>query len=356
MFETERPEKPLVYMPSYDAILVPGPAFAPRTPPIMQNLAALAATLPGQPPKRRRPILAVIDLLQKRYSQQQKKKEDTLEGEETVADSEVSTEKSNTTSDSGTQDANVCVEESAVNQDLNESVNNQSNNISKSDNAKSADEATAKAPQLTRVYSLLENLMKSHPDVNDGFSYAFKYSVPKSQTKLDEVEVSVQQSLKNFPEIPDDPLHGFKSPIDYKKAQAKLDLILEDSTRTGGPFHLNTPGAFGPLLLNEYAQEQLKNKKSDSSETVESEVVDTTTNQENETKATKLILRPVAKAVAGPRGVAIASPIAKAVLRRGQNVEVDYDPDAVAIAGPGGRAHAHPEFSVDYVDSKESSK
>uniref|UniRef100_T1IA73 DUF4774 domain-containing protein n=1 Tax=Rhodnius prolixus TaxID=13249 RepID=T1IA73_RHOPR len=63
---------------------------------------------------------------------------------------------------------------------------------------------------------------------------------------------------------------------------------------------------------------------------------------------TSLLLRPVAKAVAGAKGVAVASPVAKAVLKKGEKVNIDFDPDAVAIAGPGGEAHAHPKLVISY--------
>lgn len=69
-------------------------------------------------------------------------------------------------------------------------------------------------------------------------------------------------------------------------------------------------------------------------------------------QATSLVLRPVAKAVAGPKGVAVASPVARAVLRKGEKVDIDFDPDAVAIAGPGGQAHAHPKLIISYTNEK----
>lgn len=66
---------------------------------------------------------------------------------------------------------------------------------------------------------------------------------------------------------------------------------------------------------------------------------------------TRLTLRPVAKAVAGPRGVAVASPIAQAVLRRKDPApEITYEPDSVAVAGPGGQAYSHPKLVVTYLD------
>ncbi|XP_039294157.1 uncharacterized protein LOC111053652 [Nilaparvata lugens] len=69
-------------------------------------------------------------------------------------------------------------------------------------------------------------------------------------------------------------------------------------------------------------------------------------------KPSELILSPVARAVAGPRGVAIAAPVAKAYVRGGEEVMLQFDPDSVAIAGPGGRAHSHPRLIVTYMEDK----
>lgn len=71
-------------------------------------------------------------------------------------------------------------------------------------------------------------------------------------------------------------------------------------------------------------------------------------------KKTSLILKPVAKAVAGPNGVAVASPVAKAIVRKGQVVSIDFDPEAVAIAGPGGSADAQPKLVISYASEPQS--
>lgn len=63
-----------------------------------------------------------------------------------------------------------------------------------------------------------------------------------------------------------------------------------------------------------------------------------------------LILKPAAKAIAGQDGKAIANPLARAVLRQGTNVDVLFEPDAVAIAGPGGTAHAESDLEIHYED------
>lgn len=74
----------------------------------------------------------------------------------------------------------------------------------------------------------------------------------------------------------------------------------------------------------------------------------------SDNKKTSLLLKPVAKAVAGPKGVAVASPVAQAILRRGQDVSIDFDPEAVAIAGPGGTADAQPKLVISYINESQN--
>lgn len=66
---------------------------------------------------------------------------------------------------------------------------------------------------------------------------------------------------------------------------------------------------------------------------------------------TSLILEPSARAVAGNDGTAISAPLSRALIRRGTTTRILFKPDSVAIAGPGGRAHAHADLIVDYLDS-----
>lgn len=65
-------------------------------------------------------------------------------------------------------------------------------------------------------------------------------------------------------------------------------------------------------------------------------------------QVTTLILKPMAKAIAAQDGKAMAVPISRALLRRGMNVDILFEPDAVAIAGPGGVAHAQSELEITY--------
>lgn len=58
------------------------------------------------------------------------------------------------------------------------------------------------------------------------------------------------------------------------------------------------------------------------------------------------VLKPSAKAIAGKRGTAIASPYSRAVLPEEGDVNIIYEPEAVAIAGPGGIAHAQSELDI----------
>ncbi|KAG5873733.1 hypothetical protein JTB14_021696 [Gonioctena quinquepunctata] len=65
---------------------------------------------------------------------------------------------------------------------------------------------------------------------------------------------------------------------------------------------------------------------------------------------TTLILKPVAKSVSGVGGKSISTPLSKAVLRQGTNVDILFEPEAVAIAGPGGIAHAESDLEISYED------
>lgn len=67
-------------------------------------------------------------------------------------------------------------------------------------------------------------------------------------------------------------------------------------------------------------------------------------------KPTMLILKPAAKAIAGANGIAIAAPLSRAVVRKGQEVKIHFDPEAVAVVGPGGFADAHSDLLLSYYE------
>ena len=73
-------------------------------------------------------------------------------------------------------------------------------------------------------------------------------------------------------------------------------------------------------------------------------------------KPTTLVLKPVANVVAGPKGIAIAASISRAVVRKGQEVNIHFDPAAVAVVSPGGVADAHSELFLSYYEDLPSQK
>jgi predicted RNA-binding Zn ribbon-like protein len=80
-------------------------------------------------------------------------------------------------------------------------------------------------------------------------------------------------------------------------------------------------------------------------------------NLSEQVKPTTLVLKPAAKAIAGANGISIAAPLSRAVVRKGQEVTIHFDPDAVAVVGPGGFADAHSDLLISYykdIPSEES--
>ncbi|KDR11174.1 uncharacterized protein LOC110837306 [Zootermopsis nevadensis] len=73
-------------------------------------------------------------------------------------------------------------------------------------------------------------------------------------------------------------------------------------------------------------------------------------------KPTTLVLQPAAKAVAGAKGIAIAAPISHAVVKKGQEVNIHFDPYAVAVVGPGGFADAHSDLVITHLEDRRSQK
>ena len=113
----------------------------------------------------------------------------------------------------------------------------------------------------------------------------------------------------------------------------------ETITTTSGSKHINNP----TMAALSREEPELKLVK----QTIESlKVVEGNGNG----KPTSLILKPVAKAVAGAKGVAIAAPLSRAVVRKGQEVKIHFDPQAVAVVGPGGLADAHSDLLISYLE------
>lgn len=75
-------------------------------------------------------------------------------------------------------------------------------------------------------------------------------------------------------------------------------------------------------------------------------------NQRGSTKTASLILEPHSRAVVGNGGTAISVPISRAVLKRGIPTNVYFNPESVAIAGVGGKAHAQADLILDLMNRR----
>lgn len=64
-------------------------------------------------------------------------------------------------------------------------------------------------------------------------------------------------------------------------------------------------------------------------------------------KQAALVLEPHSKAVVGNGGTAISTPISRALLKKGVPTNVYFNPESVAIAGVGGKAHATADLELD---------
>lgn len=118
-----------------------------------------------------------------------------------------------------------------------------------------------------------------------------------------------------------------------------IQSVLPNNAVPEDPAILTSPYRAHPLFYF------LKNKN-----TIQKDKIISFRNENSTLPVTSLILKPVAKAVAGVDGKAISMPISKAVLRRGTNVDILFEPEAVAIVGPGGIAHAQSSLEITYED------
>ncbi|EDV96564.1 GH15131 [Drosophila grimshawi] len=64
-------------------------------------------------------------------------------------------------------------------------------------------------------------------------------------------------------------------------------------------------------------------------------------------KQAALILEPHSKALVGNGGTAISTPFSRALLKKGVPTNVYFNPESVAIAGVGGKAHAAADLELD---------
>lgn len=67
-------------------------------------------------------------------------------------------------------------------------------------------------------------------------------------------------------------------------------------------------------------------------------------------KRNLLILKPVARSTTDEKGVSVSNPIGHAIVQKGKEADIVFQPKAEAVAGPGGIAHAQSELLVDYFE------
>lgn len=140
------------------------------------------------------------------------------------------------------------------------------------------------------------------------------------QTKLKSKIVT--QSLNKDPAKQQISLQNLKSASN----QVKVEATGKTSTKGNIP---EIP--FGTYFLPYFSQDQVQSKK-------------------NGKKTAALILEPHSKAIVGNGGTAISTPISRAYLKRGVTTNVYFNPESVAIAGVGGKAHAQADLELDLIN------
>ncbi|KAL3281228.1 hypothetical protein HHI36_004442 [Cryptolaemus montrouzieri] len=128
-----------------------------------------------------------------------------------------------------------------------------------------------------------------------------------------------------------------------------IDEITKDSLKNiqSSPDNSLAPYRYHPLL--NFLKQRINLDKN--------KIIEVRTDRLKEENATTtLILKPVARSVAGVDGKAISNPVSRAALRKGANVDILFEPDAIAIAGPGGIAHAESDLEIYYEDDDTDSE
>ncbi|XP_065360343.1 uncharacterized protein LOC135954194 [Calliphora vicina] len=116
------------------------------------------------------------------------------------------------------------------------------------------------------------------------------------------------------------------NPTDTSDTGVKVEAIGKTSTKGNIP---EIP--FGTYFLPYFSQDQQQQQQSGK-------------------KTASLILEPHSKAIVGNGGTAISTPFSRAYLKRGVTTNVYFNPESVAIAGVGGKAHAQADLELDLID------
>lgn len=138
----------------------------------------------------------------------------------------------------------------------------------------------------------------------------------------------------------EEPRHLFPSDLTVKRSETLVDL----STKTVKENIEKKPPSLAPFREHPlfYFIQNMNTLPSGKVFKIRS------SNSVKEADVTTLILKPQATAVAGVEGKAISNPLSRAILRKNSNADILFEPQAVAIAGPGGIAHAQSDLEISY--------
>lgn len=138
----------------------------------------------------------------------------------------------------------------------------------------------------------------------------------------------------------EEPRHLFPSGLTVKRPETLVDL----STKTVKENIEKKPPSLAPFREHPlfYFIQNMNTLPSEKVFRIRS------SNSVKEADVTTLILKPQATAVAGVEGKAISNPLSRAILRKNSNADILFEPQAVAIAGPGGIAHAQSDLEISY--------
>lgn len=164
----------------------------------------------------------------------------------------------------------------------------------------------------------------------------------KNSQKLEPIQTQPQQLslLSNLQELPD---------------ELKQVLLAKENSDLLEKLELFTSGKADPTSLEPYRGHPLFHFLNDRNTIQTDKIISFRSPQNDPSDTTTLILKPVARALAGEEGRAVATPVSRAVLRKGANVDILFEPDAVAIAGARGIAHAQSDLDIVYDDMEDGS-
>lgn len=133
-------------------------------------------------------------------------------------------------------------------------------------------------------------------------------------------------------------------------ASVKEEINLNDFLKHNSQIRLQAVNLNNSALLAPYRAHPLFHYVKNKNTIKKDKIISFRSQDQADNDITTLILKPVARAVAGAEGKAVSTPVSKAILRPGTNVDILFEPEAVAIAGAGGIAHAESDLEISYEE------